>query len=54
LQGKKPRDPIRRQGRQSQTQTSALTAMMRRRRAMNMVEAMVMDAAIRPRLLFVK
>src|SRR5438552_9461372 len=51
---KKPRDPIRRQGRRSQTQTSAHTAIMRRRRAMNMVEAIVMGAAIRPRLSGVK
>src|SRR3954463_5107396 len=36
---KKPRDPTRRQGRQSQTQTSAHTAIMRRRRAMVMVAA---------------
>jgi hypothetical protein len=37
-------DRIRRQGRQSQTQTSAHTAMVRRRRAMAMVAALIMGA----------
>src|ERR1700730_16261418 len=37
-------DRIRRQGRQSQTQTSAHTAMVRRRRAMTMVAVVSMGA----------